>query len=687
MLNQASDQIISNSQRIAFIKQIKDFSLLNNDALATIMPYLTEYVAQPDDLIVEQGKVGRDIFLIASGDAKIVTDLHDRIELGELHQGDLIGLTDSALFARGRARQASIVAITDMRLLHFSRDALREFAKNYPELAYRVWYTAKQLQRESFIQVATPFSHLSYLRRCWLATRLEEQTVATDENIVKQGEVSDVCYFVRSGSVGLYALNANHEEELLETLTPGMLFGETAVLEKVPLPYTAKALCRCELWKLHSSDLKTMVFEAENSAEAVMNMMEYRSLPQQAPDIAVYENVILENEEVTILKDTKNSKYFRLSQVSSFLWPFLDGTRNLRQLTIMTFKQFGIFIPGLIANELRTLSRAQFITGYTQELQTKNSNTIENKIYSGLARLKSIAEKQWAIGNIQQRLQNLYDKGAKHLFHPLSFLAMSTLGVIGLILLFAITPHILASHIKPATFLLLFFIIAPLSMITAIFHELAHAFATLHSGREVNRVGVGWYWIGPIAFVDTSDMWLAPRLARFKVNIAGIYIDFTMAGILLIPAMLLIASHPLIAASLWLLSLMLYMRIFANFNPMLEFDGYYALMDITNKPNLRQSSVLWLINIVPRTFKNPTLLRDYWLEPIYWLCCLIFLVVSVYFGIWFATAIAAKILPFEWFSQTNIALRWLIPILLVTVASATVYAEARLLRTKFRKSH
>ena len=36
---------------------------------------------------------------------------------------------------------------------------------------------------------------------------------------------------------------------------------------------------------------------------------------------------------------------------------------------------------------------------------------------------------------------------------------------------------------------------------------------TKHYGREVPRVGVGWYWFGPVAYVDTSDMWLEGSLA------------------------------------------------------------------------------------------------------------------------------------------------------------------------------
>jgi len=685
MLTPTSEETIPLAKRITLLKELKDFSLLSDEAIAHIVPYLKEYTAQPHDIIIAQDKIGRDIFLIAQGQAKVlITDsVHSTQEIAEISEGELIGMGDSALFARNRTRHASIVAHTEMRLLHFSPESLRAFAKKYPELAYRVWHTAKQLQREMFIHVATPFSHLSYLRRCWLATRLQEKVVQKNEDVVKQGEISDVCYFLRSGEIGLFALNAQGQEELLETLTPGMLFGETALIEKTPHPHTARALSRSEIWMLHSEDLKTMVMEAENSAEAVMSMLEHRSLPKQAHNIEVFENIKLDNEEVTILKDVSRGKYFRLSAYSAFLWPFLDGSRSLRQLTIMVFQQFGLFVPGLIASELRTLASAEFITGYVlPTLPNEQAKTTEAKIYNGLVRLKQIAQAQFAIKNVHQTLQIIYDKGGKYFFNSFAVAAMSLICIAGFVLLFLTTPRIIAFHLSIYTLLWIILLVIPLSMATALFHELGHALATIHSGRIVNRMGVGWYWVGPIAFVDTSDMWLASRVARMKVNIAGIFVDLFMAGLFLIPASL--TTSPILAMTLWWLSITLYFRVLANLDPMLEFDGYYVLMDMANKSNLRQSSVLWLVNVVPRLFKKPELLREYWLEPLYWFCCIIFLVISIYVSVWFATTIGAKILPFPWVSGEQSILHWLIPIFVIIAASATVVAEVRLQKNRFK---
>src|SRR5207237_9439332 len=52
-------------------------------------------------------------------------------------------------------------------------------------------------------------------------------------------------------------------------------------------------------------------------------------------------------------------------------------------------------------------------------------------------------------------------------------------------------------------------------------HELGHALTTKAYGRDVAAAGIGWYWFGPVAYVATSDMWLAGRRARIAAAAAG----------------------------------------------------------------------------------------------------------------------------------------------------------------------
>jgi putative peptide zinc metalloprotease protein len=101
-------------------------------------------------------------------------------------------------------------------------------------------------------------------------------------------------------------------------------------------------------------------------------------------------------------------------------------------------------------------------------------------------------------------------------------------------------------------------------------------------------VGVGWYWFGPVAFVDTSDLWLATRRQQILASLAGPYADLLFGGVLSLAA--LAGGDTLPAAICWQLALGSYLSVVLNLNPLLEYDGYYVLMDALRRPNLRQHS-------------------------------------------------------------------------------------------------
>jgi putative peptide zinc metalloprotease protein len=111
-------------------------------------------------------------------------------------------------------------------------------------------------------------------------------------------------------------------------------------------------------------------------------------------------------------------------------------------------------------------------------------------------------------------------------------------------------------------------------------------------GREVREAGLGLYYLTPMAFVDTSDMWLEPRRRRIFVNLSGIATNMALGGAAVLAALLV--AGPQAQAVFWLVALYNYFSVVANLNPLLELDGYYALSDALDRPRLRQDSLGWL---------------------------------------------------------------------------------------------
>ncbi len=170
------------------------------------------------------------------------------------------------------------------------------------------------------------------------------------------------------------------------------------------------------------------------------------------------------------------------------------------------------------------------------------------------------------------------------------FSAVAAAGLVGLV--FALQGGRVALTTERAGGSLLWVLYAAVAL-SIVPHEAAHAFATKFYGREADRIGIGWFWFGPVAYVDTSDMWLMGRWPRIVVDLAGICANAVCAGFAALAA-LSIGGGPW-AAVLWQFVLASWWIVLANLNPLFEYDGYYALSDWLDRPNLRRQALarLW----------------------------------------------------------------------------------------------
>ena len=122
--------------------------------------------------------------------------------------------------------------------------------------------------------------------------------------------------------------------------------------------------------------------------------------------------------------------------------------------------------------------------------------------------------------------------------------------------------------------------------VVKLIHELAHALAVRRFGGTVTQVGVMFLVFVPMPYVDASQAnALRSHESRALVTAAGILAEFAIAGV----AMLLWAdSDP----GLWraiLFNVVLLCTIstlFFNGNPLLRFDAYFVLSDLTRTPGL-----------------------------------------------------------------------------------------------------
>ena len=128
------------------------------------------------------------------------------------------------------------------------------------------------------------------------------------------------------------------------------------------------------------------------------------------------------------------------------------------------------------------------------------------------------------------------------------------------------------------------------NVLTVIIHESAHALATIHYSRRVRRGGMMIFFGSPAFFVDTMDIWMEPKKARIAVSWAGPYSGLILGSI----AILLVTIIPDMFLTPFLFKLALWSFIFSalmNLNPLLQWDGYFMLMDWLEIPMLRKRSI------------------------------------------------------------------------------------------------
>ena len=119
-------------------------------------------------------------------------------------------------------------------------------------------------------------------------------------------------------------------------------------------------------------------------------------------------------------------------------------------------------------------------------------------------------------------------------------------------------------------------------------HELGHAYACKYFGGEVRELGFMMLYFQPAFYCNVSDAWSFPqRSARLWVTAAGGWIQLVVASL---AAFVWWAAAPgTLVASVALAAMLVggVSTLFTNANPLLPLDGYFALTDWLEIPNLR----------------------------------------------------------------------------------------------------
>ncbi|TWU43038.1 hypothetical protein Q31b_20730 [Novipirellula aureliae] len=198
------------------------------------------------------------------------------------------------------------------------------------------------------------------------------------------------------------------------------------------------------------------------------------------------------------------------------------------------------------------------------------------------------------------------DRRIGRLFDPLGIAIWSMLVSSGLFVVYghwrafaAEMRHLFDPQLWPVTVTIL--------ILAKILHESGHAATAKHHGIKVGDIGITFFFLAPLAYVDVTDAWrLKNRFSRIQIGLGGVYLELAVAAIVAWTWWLLpdgYAKH--LAAQVFLI--VGPATLIVNANPLLRLDGYYVVSDLVGIPNLRMHGrrdlgayLEWLFFAVPR---------------------------------------------------------------------------------------
>lgn len=325
----------------------------------------------------------------------------------------------------------------------------------------------------------------------------------------------------------------------------------------------------------------------EQSKEIQRRVQEEGSYrPSQSPQVVVRETP--GSDLPFTLRSEATGEYYNVDFLTVAIWRLIDGEHTIDQIVDAAKKSYWREIRNIYSSELPEQAIRDVLFFFARERLLAGTEPV-----TAWKRLRFVSAFELDCTITLQGTR--FFKRLASLFGP--FLSGAGVGAIlepvivgGLIF----APAFLSILFNRANFEIFgssivgFFFYYLLFFPFAVIHEIAHGATLARFGGSPGEVGTGLYYFGPMFYVDTSDSWALPRKERIWVSLSG-PISTLLIGSLLVFANLIWPDQTVRMMSFFCFYWMLW-----NLIPLIETDGYYALMDIVGIPNLRNQAFSYL---------------------------------------------------------------------------------------------
>ena len=217
------------------------FEIFANEEIMQIIEVFKPETFKDGKVIIRQGDMGSEFYVVESG------------ELIEQVEG---GVIKARIYARGDAfgelvfglpSLATITATTDVRVWILERNVYGSVISSIR----REQYQEKHIFLRDCVVENRPFSEIFDPHQIQdLAIAAKVDNFQEGEIILREGEMVETFYIVRSGRIGRYKTSRAGNDDKAGTIDEGKCFGTTALLKQVGSPYTYRASSRVEVFYL-----------------------------------------------------------------------------------------------------------------------------------------------------------------------------------------------------------------------------------------------------------------------------------------------------------------------------------------------------------------------------------------------------------------------------------------------------
>ena len=145
----------------------------------------------------------------------------------------------------------------------------------------------------------------------------------------------------------------------------------------------------------------------------------------------------------------------------------------------------------------------------------------------------------------------------------------------------------------------LLLVVVLVTVLSAGFHEFGHAAAARRGGATPGVMGAGIYLVWPAFYTDVTDSYRLGRGGRVRTDLGGLYFN----------AMVAVATAGVWWLTRWDALLLVVatqiLQMVRQLTPLVRFDGYHVLADVTGVPDLFHRIKPTLLGVLPWRWNDP----------------------------------------------------------------------------------